>query len=214
MFDTTNVRIVSKPGWLERGQCMSEELNPTAEENTAVAETTETPTPETTVPEPTTADPVALEPAAPEPAAPEATAPEATATEATATEATVEETVNPETPTAVAAPVESAPAAVPASPAPQANENTGPREFSPEHDGGGGGRGRRTSVDARYEDVHYKNVPLLTRFIDQRGRILSRRKTRVSAKVQRRVVKSIKWARHLALLPYTSEQTRIVRRRR
>jgi small subunit ribosomal protein S18 len=76
------------------------------------------------------------------------------------------------------------------------------------------GRGRRIGGDVRPDDVDYKNIPLLSRFLDRRGRILSRRKTRVSAKVQRRIVQAIKRARHLALLPYTAEQTRIVRRRR
>ncbi|MCB0137779.1 MAG: 30S ribosomal protein S18, partial [Caldilineaceae bacterium] len=52
------------------------------------------------------------------------------------------------------------------------------------------------------------------RFLDRRGRILSRRKTRVSAKVQRKIVREIKRARHLALLPYTADQTRIVRKRK
>jgi small subunit ribosomal protein S18 len=85
-----------------------------------------------------------------------------------------------------------------------------PGDYVPEP----GGRQRRTSIDVRLEDVSYKNVTLLSRFLDQRGRILSRRKTRVSAKVQRRVVQAIKHARHLALLPYTSDQTRIVRKRR
>jgi small subunit ribosomal protein S18 len=76
------------------------------------------------------------------------------------------------------------------------------------------GRGRRIGGDVRPEDVDYKNIPVLSRFLDRRGRILSRRKTRVSAKVQRRIVQAIKRARHLALLPYTAEQTRIVRKRR
>ncbi len=76
------------------------------------------------------------------------------------------------------------------------------------------GRGRRIGGDIRIEDVDYKNIPLLSRFLDRRGRILSRRKTRVSARVQRRIVRAIKRARHLALLPYTAEQTRIVRKRR
>lgn len=88
----------------------------------------------------------------------------------------------------------------------------GPREYAPAYESGG--RSRRTSIDVRLEEVNYKNVPLLSRFIDPRGRILSRRKTRVSAKVQRRVVNSIKLARHLALLPYTADQTRVVRKRR
>jgi len=76
------------------------------------------------------------------------------------------------------------------------------------------GRGRRIGGDVRPEDVDYKNIPLLSRFLDRRGRILSRRKTRVSAKVQRRIVQAFKRARHLALLPYTADQTRIVRSKR
>jgi small subunit ribosomal protein S18 len=76
------------------------------------------------------------------------------------------------------------------------------------------GRGRRIGGDVRPEDVDYKNIPLLSRFLDRRGRILSRRKTRVSAKVQRRIVVAIKRARHLALLPYTADQTRIIRSKR
>lgn len=76
------------------------------------------------------------------------------------------------------------------------------------------GRGRRIGGEVRPEDVDYKNITLLSRFLDRRGRILGRRKTRVSAKVQRRIVQAIKRARHLALLPYTAEQTRIVRKRR
>jgi small subunit ribosomal protein S18 len=77
-----------------------------------------------------------------------------------------------------------------------------------------GTRSRRVGADVHLEDVDYKNIPLLSRFLDRRGRILSRRKTRVTAKMQRRVVRAIKRARHLALLPYTSDQTRIVRKRR
>jgi small subunit ribosomal protein S18 len=77
-----------------------------------------------------------------------------------------------------------------------------------------GGRGRRIGGDVRPEDIDYKNIGLLSRFLDRRGRILSRRKTRVSARVQRRIVTAIKRARHLALLPYTGEHTRIVRKRR
>jgi small subunit ribosomal protein S18 len=76
------------------------------------------------------------------------------------------------------------------------------------------GRGRRIGSDVRVDEISYKNTVLLTRFLDRRGRVLSRRKTRVSAKVQRRVVRAIKRARHLALLPYTADQTRIVRKRR
>lgn len=72
----------------------------------------------------------------------------------------------------------------------------------------------RPGSDIRVDDINYKNIALLSRFLDRRGRIMSRRKTRVSAKVQRRVVREIKRARHLALLPYTADQTRQVRRRK
>ncbi len=76
------------------------------------------------------------------------------------------------------------------------------------------GERRRSGTDVRMDDIDYKNITLLSRFLDRRGRILSRRKTRVSAKTQRRIVREIKRARHLALLPYTADQTRIVRKRR
>jgi small subunit ribosomal protein S18 len=85
-----------------------------------------------------------------------------------------------------------------------------PTEFSPDSVS----RPRRIGSNIRINDIDYKNVAMLTRFIDGRGRILSRRKTRVSAKVQRRIVTAIKRARHLALLPYTADQSRIVRKRR
>jgi len=78
----------------------------------------------------------------------------------------------------------------------------------------GSGRPRRIGSDVRYGEIEYKNISLLSRFLDRRGRILSRRKTRVSAKVQRKIVREIKRARHLALLPYTADQTRIVRKRK
>jgi small subunit ribosomal protein S18 len=77
-----------------------------------------------------------------------------------------------------------------------------------------GGRPRRLGNEISAEDVDYKKVALLSQFLDRRGRILARRKTRVSAKVQRRVSVAIKRARHLALLPYTADQTRTVRKRR
>jgi small subunit ribosomal protein S18 len=77
-----------------------------------------------------------------------------------------------------------------------------------------GGRASRIGAGVKPSDVTYKNIALLSRFLDRRGRILSRRKTRVTAKVQRRVAQAVKRARHLALLPYTADQTRVVRKRR
>lgn len=77
-----------------------------------------------------------------------------------------------------------------------------------------GGRASRIGAGVKPSDVTFKNIALLSRFLDRRGRILSRRKTRVTAKVQRRVAQAVKRARHLALLPYTADQTRVVRKRR
>lgn len=61
--------------------------------------------------------------------------------------------------------------------------------------------------------INYKNVSVLMRFIDHQGRILSRRKSRVDAKTQRRIKTAIKQARHLALLPYTPTHIQGQRRR-
>ncbi len=56
--------------------------------------------------------------------------------------------------------------------------------------------------------IDYKNVDLLYRFISDRAKILSRRKTGTCAKHQRRLAVAIKRARHLALLPFTDEHMR------
>jgi|GEM_PF-1189967 len=112
-------------------------------------------------------------------------------------------------PTPAPAPA-AAPAQPAAAPAESSNAYSVPSEFQPDSVG----RPRRIGANIRVNEIDYKNIPMLTRFIDGRGRILSRRKTRVSAKVQRRIVTAIKRARHLALLPYTADQSRIVRKRR
>jgi small subunit ribosomal protein S18 len=88
---------------------------------------------------------------------------------------------------------------------------SGPADYVPSTQRG---RSRRIRNDIRIEDINYKNIAVINRFLDPRGRILSRRKTGVSAKVQRRAVVAIKRARHLALLPFTAEQTRVTRLRR
>jgi small subunit ribosomal protein S18 len=56
--------------------------------------------------------------------------------------------------------------------------------------------------------VDYKNVSFLRRFVSDRGRIETRRKTSACAKHQRALSGAIKRARHLALLPYTAEHIR------
>lgn len=67
--------------------------------------------------------------------------------------------------------------------------------------------GRRRRQPVRLERIDYKDYETLRRFIDDRGKILPRRQTGLSAKQQRALARAIKRARHLALLPFTSEHT-------
>ena len=57
----------------------------------------------------------------------------------------------------------------------------------------------------RAEYIDYKDVAKLRRFISERGKILPRRVTGTCARHQRALTVAIKRARHLALLPYTSD---------
>ncbi|MBB1254040.1 30S ribosomal protein S18 [Streptomyces alkaliterrae] len=50
--------------------------------------------------------------------------------------------------------------------------------------------------------IDYKDTDLLRKFISDRGKIRSRRVTRVSAQQQRLLARAIKNAREMALLPY------------
>ena len=55
------------------------------------------------------------------------------------------------------------------------------------------------------EYIDYKDVAKLRRFSSERGKILPRRVTGTCAHHQRALTVAIKRARHLALLPYTSD---------
>ncbi|WP_405854779.1 30S ribosomal protein S18 [Streptomyces sp. NBC_00090] len=52
------------------------------------------------------------------------------------------------------------------------------------------------------DHVDYKDTDLLRRFVSDRGKIRSRRVTRVSARQQRQIARAVKNAREMALLPY------------
>src|SRR5918993_3928779 len=51
--------------------------------------------------------------------------------------------------------------------------------------------------------IDYKDVKLLQRFVSERGKIVPRRITAVTAKEQRALAQAIRRARLLALLPFT-----------
>lgn len=67
---------------------------------------------------------------------------------------------------------------------------------------------RRKKLDPFMQDpnrtVDYKDVAILSRFVSERGRILSRRLTGLSAYNQRKVSKAIKRAQHLGLMPFSN----------
>ncbi|KAF2778534.1 30S ribosomal protein S18 [Streptomyces coelicoflavus] len=50
--------------------------------------------------------------------------------------------------------------------------------------------------------VDYKDTELLRKFLSDRGKIRSRRVTRVTSQQQRQLARAIKNAREMALLPY------------
>ncbi|WP_128375378.1 30S ribosomal protein S18 [Streptomyces cavernae] len=52
--------------------------------------------------------------------------------------------------------------------------------------------------------IDYKDTETLRKFISDRGKIRSRRVTRVTARQQRLLTRAIKNAREMALLPYSS----------
>jgi small subunit ribosomal protein S18 len=61
-------------------------------------------------------------------------------------------------------------------------------------------RGARLKLD----EVDYKDVATLQRLTSAQGKLFSRKRSGLSAPVQRRVARAVKRARFMALLPYVS----------
>ena len=57
----------------------------------------------------------------------------------------------------------------------------------------------------KVENIDYKDIARLRRYMSERGKILPRRVTGTCAFHQRALTVAIKRARHLALLPYTAD---------
>ena len=82
---------------------------------------------------------------------------------------------------------------------------------------GGANRGRRRDgkrffprrrkvckfLAEKIDYIDYKDVRLLSQFVSERGKILPRRMTGTSARYQRALIRAIKRAQNVALLPYT-----------
>ena len=62
---------------------------------------------------------------------------------------------------------------------------------------------RKNNFEDIPEDlVDYKDIDLLRKFINDQGKIISRRSTGLNTKQQKKITKSIKRARILSLLPF------------
>lgn len=57
----------------------------------------------------------------------------------------------------------------------------------------------------KVENIDYKDIARLRRYMSERGKILPRRVTGTCARHQRELTVAIRRARHLALLPYTAD---------
>jgi small subunit ribosomal protein S18 len=65
---------------------------------------------------------------------------------------------------------------------------------------------KRLSPVKPTDPINYKDVDLLRKFITERGKILPRRITGLTAKQQRDLTTAIKQARILALLPFINKE--------
>lgn len=83
------------------------------------------------------------------------------------------------------------------------------RNERPERDNRRLGRKGRKKVCSfcvdKVESIDYKDISKLRRFISERAKILPRRVTGTCAHHQRELTASIKRARHVALLPFSSD---------
>jgi small subunit ribosomal protein S18 len=75
---------------------------------------------------------------------------------------------------------------------------------------GGPTSGRRKSCPYcrdKVDQVDYKDISMLRRFVSERGKIRSRRITGACRRHQNQVARAVKRARELALLPYVAESS-------
>ena len=52
------------------------------------------------------------------------------------------------------------------------------------------------------KDVDYKDVNIINKYLNEKGKILPRRMTGACAQHQRHIAKQVKYARHMALIPF------------
>ena len=86
---------------------------------------------------------------------------------------------------------------------------SGSRPSGPRREGGRGRFSRRRKVCKfcveKIDYIDYKDVRLLGQFVPERGKILPMRSSGVCSPHQRRLMRAIKQARNIALLPFAAE---------
>jgi small subunit ribosomal protein S18 len=93
------------------------------------------------------------------------------------------------------------------------SKDRGDRDRDRDDRGGRGGRKTRKKVCSFCVDkigcklgfIDYKDIAKLRRFLSERSKILPRRVTGTCARHQRQMTLAVKRARHIALLPFTSD---------
>ncbi len=63
-------------------------------------------------------------------------------------------------------------------------------------------------TENKIKHIDYKDDKLLRKFVNERGKIVSRKISGTSATYQRELATALKRARHLALLPFVAENMR------
>ena len=65
------------------------------------------------------------------------------------------------------------------------------------------GRRKKICQMCAGKPIKYSDVNVMTKYINEKGKILPRRMTGACAKHQRHIANQVKIARYMALLPYT-----------
>ena len=84
------------------------------------------------------------------------------------------------------------------------------RDRDDDNDGGRMSMGRKRMkkvcwFELNHIEPDYKDIKIISRYISERGKIVPRRLSGLTAKNQRRLATAVKRARHLGLVPFVSE---------
>lgn len=93
--------------------------------------------------------------------------------------------------------------------APKSDRTSTSRKRGPSGGSKAGGPGRRKSCffcKSKVDEVDYKNVNELRRYVSEKGKIRNRRISGACRRHQRQVAVAVKRARELAFLPYVGDK--------